>query len=277
MTESQRKSMLVILIPVLLIASIGAIYIIYQYSQTHPPILETIVFEYTSPESQGLSNDSITELADTVQSYFDEEFIVGAELVVIKNRKIVLHEVFGWNDRENQIPMEKNTLFNIRSMTKTITGAAIQILIDEGRLHLNNSAANYLPGFDNENSNNISIEQLLTHRSGLPLSIIKAADEYETLNSMANEIGTRGPEFAPGSKFWYSDAGTEVLGAIIEVETGMSLDSYITQMNHSILLPLALRVCIVRHWTMLDSWLCGWTMAYLEVYNCYPQTRLIVH
>ena len=244
MTESQRKSMLVILIPVLLIASIGAIYIIYQYSQTHPPILETIVFEYTSPESQGLSNDSITELADTVQSYFDEEFIVGAELVVIKNRKIVLHEVFGWNDRENQIPMEKNTLFNIRSMTKTITGAAIQILIDEGRLHLNDSATNYLPGFDNENSNNISIEQLLTHRSGLPLSIITSADEYETLNSMANEIGTRGPEFNPGSKFWYSDAGTEVLGAIIEVETGMTLDSYITE---RILEPLDMNSSFYYH------------------------------
>lgn len=199
--ESQRKFLLIIIIPVLIIASIGAIYIIYQYNQANRSTSETTVCTYASPESQGLSNDSITELVDIVQSYFDEELIVGAEIVVIKNRKILLHDVFGWNDRENEIPMERNTLFNIRSMTKTITGAAIQILIDEGKLRQDNLAAEYLPSFDNEKSNNITIEQLLTHRSGLPLSIITVADEYETLYSMANEVGIHGPDFTPGSKF----------------------------------------------------------------------------
>ncbi len=244
MTESQRKSLLILIIPVLLIASIGTIYVIYQYSQSHNPAQETTVFTYALPESQGLSNASITELADIVQSYFDEELIVGAELVVIKNRKIVLHEVFGWNDRENEIPMEKNTIFNIRSMTKPITGAAIQILIDEGRLSPDTLAAEYLPGFKNEKSNNITIEQLLTHRSGLPLSIITTADEYETLYSMANEAGTRRPNFIPGSKFWYSDAGTDVLGAIIEVETGTSLDSFIAE---HILGPLEMNSSFYYH------------------------------
>jgi len=242
MIKSQRKSLLVIVI--LLMASIGAIYIIYLYNQANRPTPETTVFTYASPESQGLSNASITELADIVQSYFEEELIVGAELVVIKNRKIVLHEAFGWNDRENEIPMERNTLFNIRSMTKPITGAAIQILIDEGRLRLDSLAAEYLPGFNNENSNNTTIEQLLTHRSGLPLSIITAADEYETLFSMANEVGVRGPDFTPGSKFWYSDAGTEVLGAIVEVETSMSLDTFVTE---HILEPLKMNSSLYYH------------------------------
>ena len=202
------------------------------------------MFSYASPESQGISNESVAELADIVQGYFDEEQIVGAELVVIKNRKIVLHEVVGWNDRENEIPMERNTLFNIRSMTKTITGAAIQILIDEGRLRLDSRAVEYLPGFDNENSQNITVEQLLTHRSGLPLSIIIAADEYETLFSMANETGIIGPEFTPGSKFWYSDAGTEVLGAIVEVKTGVSLDAFVTE---HILEPLRMNSSFYYH------------------------------
>ncbi len=242
MIKSQRKSILIIVI--LLMASIGAIYIIYLYNQANQPTPETTVFTYASPESQGLSNASITELTDIVQSYFEEELIVGAELVVIKNRKIVLHEAFGWNDRENEIPMERNTLFNIRSMTKPITGAAIQILIDEGRLRLDSLAAEYLTGFNNEKSNNITIEQLLTHRSGLPLSIITAADEYETLFSMANEIGLRGPDFTPGSKFWYSDAGTEVLGAIVEVETSMSLDTFVKE---HILEPLLMNSSLYYH------------------------------
>jgi len=217
---------------------------IYYVDQTYQPTPEAPAFSYASPESQGISNETVKELADTVRGYFDEEMIVGAELVVIKNRRIVLHEVFGWKDRENEIPMERNNLFNIRSMTKPITGAAIQILIDEGRLRPDSRAAEYLPGFDNENSENITIEQLLTHRSGLPLSIIIAADEFETLLSMANETGTRGPEFTPGSKFWYSDAGTEVLGAIVEVETGVSLDTFVTE---NILEPLGMNASFYFH------------------------------
>ncbi|MDH5792804.1 MAG: serine hydrolase, partial [Candidatus Bathyarchaeota archaeon] len=102
----------------------------------------------------------------------------------------------------------------------------------------------YLPGFDNENSQNITIEQLLTHRSGLPLSILTTADQYETLFSMANETGIIGPEFTPGSKFWYSDAGTEVLGAIVEVETGVSLDAFVTE---RILEPLRMNSSFYYH------------------------------
>ncbi len=228
----------------LLIISIVAVYYGTQYLQTYQPTPEAPAFSYASPESQGISNETVAELFDTVRGYFDEEMIVGAELVVIKNRKIVLHEVVGWKDRENEIPMERDTLFNIRSMTKPITGAAIQILIDEGRLRLDSKALEYLPGFDNENSRNITVEQLLTHRSGLPLSIITAADQYETLLSMANETGIIGPEFPPGSRFWYSDAGTEVLGAIVEVETGVPLDAFVTE---RILEPLGMNSSFYYH------------------------------
>ncbi|GAF70985.1 unnamed protein product, partial [marine sediment metagenome] len=228
----------------LMIIVIVAVYYVDEYNQTYRPTPEAPVFAYASPESQGISNETISELADIVQGYFDEELIVGAEFVVIKNRKIVLHEVVGWNDREGEILMERNTLFNIRSMTKQITGAAIQILIDEGRLRLDSRVAEHLPGFDNDDSLNITIEQLLTHRSGLPLSILTAADEYETLYSMANETGIIGPEFEPGSKFWYSDAGTEVLGAIVEVETGVPLDAFVTE---HILEPLRMNDSFYYH------------------------------
>jgi CubicO group peptidase (beta-lactamase class C family) len=152
----------------LMIIVIVAVYYVDQHNQTYPPTPEAPVFSYVSPESQGISNESVAELVDAVQSYFDEELIVGAELVVIKNRMIVLHEVVGWKDRENEIPMERNTLFNIRSMTKPITGAAIQILIDEGRLRLDTRAAEYIPGFDNEDSRNITVEQLLTPIADCP-------------------------------------------------------------------------------------------------------------
>ena len=243
MGEARRIPLPVIGVSLMIIV-IVAVYYVDQYNQTYPPTPEAPFFSYASPESQGISNESVAGLVDAVQSYLDEELIVGAELVVIKNRKIVLHEAVGWNDRESEIPMERDTLFNIRSMTKPITGAAIQILIDEGRLNLDSRAAEYLPGFDNEDSRNITVEQLLTHRSGLPLYIITTADEYETLFLMANATGIIGPEFEPGSKFWYSDAGTDVLGAVVEVETGEPLDAFVTE---RILEPLGMNSSFYYH------------------------------
>ena len=248
MLDVRRMPLPVIAVSLMIIGVL--VFHVDQENQIQGPDLTVPVFAYATPESQGLSNESIAALAETVHIYFDEELIVGAELVVIKNRKIVLHETVGWNDRENELPMERGTLFNVRSMTKPITGAAIQILIDEGRLRLDSRAAEYLPGFDNPDSRNITVEQLLTHRSGLPMSIITAADEYETLYLMANETGKIGPVFEPGSKFWYSDAGTDVLGAIVEVEAGVPLDAFVTE---RILGPLEMNSSFYYHQATIND------------------------
>lgn len=186
-------------------------------------------FPAAAPESQGMSQASLDELADVVQSYFERELIVGAELLVIKNRRTILHEAFGWRDLERKLNMELNTIFNLRSMTKPFTGAAIQILIDEGKLGLDDRAAEYIPGFSSGDAQVITIEQLLTHRSGLPLSILTSLNDYDDLYSMAIAIGENGTQFKPGSKFWYSDAGTEVLGAIVEEVSGQPLDRFIRE------------------------------------------------
>ena len=250
MLNVHRNSFRVMAVSLILIVAIGAVYVNNQYINSPSQTPKDLEFSYASPASQGMSNKSVAELAEIVQSYFDEELIVGAELVVIKNHKIVLHEVVGWRDRENEITMEKNSLFNIRSMTKPVTGAAIQKLIDEGRISLDSRAAEYIPGFDNEKSRNITVEQLLSHMSGLPLSLILSTDQYETLFSLANETGVYGPEFEPGSKFWYSDAGTEVLGVIVEVETGSSIDAYVTE---KILEPLKMNDSFYYHLATLND------------------------
>ena len=89
------------------------------------PAAEPAPFSYVIPKSQDMSAETLGELADIVQGYVEEGRIVGAELMVLKNRYIVLHEVFGLKSQEDETPMEKNTLFNIRSMTKPITGSAV--------------------------------------------------------------------------------------------------------------------------------------------------------
>lgn len=184
-------------------------------------------FPKATPESRGMSSAALAELADVVRGYVDRDMAVGAELVVIKDHHTVLHEAFGWRDREARVPMERGSLFNIRSMTKPITGAAIQLLIDEGTLSLDDRASDYLPGFDTDEARGITLEQLLTHTSGLPLTVLQGARDYESLVEMADAIGAGGPEFEPGSRFWYSDAGADVLGAIVEVASGMPLEAFV--------------------------------------------------
>lgn len=203
-----------------------------------PAAIET--YPAATPESQDMSSEALKKLSAAVAGYLSADEIVGAELVVIKNRRTVCHEVFGWSDKEDRIHMDKNTRFNLRSMTKMLTGAAAQILIDEGKLKLTDKVADYVPGFKNDKSETITIQQLLTHRSGLPLSIlIKKEDmrSHDNLLSIANATGEQGPKFEPDEKFWYSDAGSEVLGAIVEVVSGMRLDKFI---NTRILSPLGM-------------------------------------
>lgn len=187
------------------------------------------VFPYASPESQGISTAALKELHRIVLGYVATGQIVGAELLVIKNRTAVLHETAGWIDVEDRIPMMRNTIFNIRSMTKPVTGAAIQLLIDEGSLRLEDRAADYLPGFDGFWSRQITVEQLLTHRSGLPLTTILSIDAYPDLQAFAQAIGQLGPQFAPGTRFQYSDAGAEVLGALVERASGLRLDAFLRE------------------------------------------------
>jgi CubicO group peptidase (beta-lactamase class C family)/formylglycine-generating enzyme required for sulfatase activity len=200
----------------------------------------------------GLFSEALEKLVDAVRGYLQRDMIVGAELVVIKKQQIVLHEAIGWKDREGQVPMTRNTLFNIRSMTKPVLGTAIQMLIDEGKLALDDRAGEFLPAFDNERSGGITIEHLLTHRSGLPYSLASGEDlatkyqEYASIQEMAQQAGEYGPDFEPGTSFLYSDAGSESLGAILEQVSGTTIGAFLEE---RILGPLSMTDTI----TLIDE------------------------
>ena len=198
-------------------------------------------FESATPESQAVPAAALEELSDQAAGYVEKDFAVGSELLIIKNRKVIFHRAYGDADREDgrawSIEPGSATICNIRSMTKTLTGAAAQILIDRGELSLDDPVAKYVPGFDNDKSRMITVRQVLTHRSGLPLTILTKIDEFPDLITQANAAGERGPEFEPGSKFWYSDIGTDVVGAIVETISGQKLDAFVT---HEFFEPLGM-------------------------------------
>src|SRR5262245_47425140 len=89
---------------------------------------DTPAFPTATPESQGVA--SLRQLRDEVEGYVKSGVIVGGELLVVKNRKVILHEAYGLRDREDKVPMAPNTIFNVRSQTKPLTGMAVQILVD---------------------------------------------------------------------------------------------------------------------------------------------------
>ncbi len=191
---------------------------------------DRLAFAAAKPEAVGLKAENFQAIADEVAGYVKAGTIVGAELLIIKNRKTILHEVYGDRDREEKRPMERNTLFNIRSMTKPLTGVAVQMLIDEGKLQLDDPVSKFLPAFDTDKSRAITIRQLLTHRSGLPLSILSTKiDQFPNLQAQVKAIGEKGPQFKPGEKFWYSDAGSDTAAAIVEVVSGVPIDRFITE------------------------------------------------
>lgn len=197
-------------------------------------------FPAASPESVGLQPAALKALDDAVQGYIDQDQAVGAELLIIKNRKTVWHTAHGLGDNVTKAPMQTGGIFCIRSMTKPFVGTAIQMLIDEGKISPKDPAFKYLPAFDSDSHRAITIENLLEHRSGLHLSSLIATD-HKSLKSVQDvaDLASNAPVmFTPGTAFNYSDDGTDTLTAIIEKVTGGRVENFIQQ---RILDPLGMR------------------------------------
>jgi CubicO group peptidase (beta-lactamase class C family) len=114
-------------------------------------------------------------------------------------------------------------------MTKPLVGVVAQMLIEEGKLTLEDPIAKHLPAFDNDKSRGITLQQVLSHTSGLPLSSLLKVN-YRTLKGVrdvADLTGKNGPQFPPGSRFNYSDDGTDTVGAVVAEVSGQPLDEFI--------------------------------------------------
>jgi len=182
-------------------------------------------FPAASPNTQGVNPAALERLSDLVNGFVDADEIVGGELLVIKNRRTILHEVFGTDDRAENQRMPRDTIFSIRSMTKPLTGAMAQILVDEGVLQLSEHVAKYIPAFDTDASRGITIEHLLTHRSGLPMRspgpLWSNYASYNDVREIADYWGKHGPRlFKPGEQYHYADANVDTLAAVIQQATG---------------------------------------------------------
>ncbi|MEM7049111.1 MAG: serine hydrolase domain-containing protein [Acidobacteriota bacterium] len=204
-------------------------------------------FPSAKPESVGVPSQALELIDAHLRELVAAEEIVGGELAVIKNRRTIYRQAYGWHDRDAGVPLEAGAVYCVRSMTKPLVGTAIQMLIDDGRLSLETPVRAILESFDHPETRNITLEHLLTHTAGFPFTTIgRPLGDYTNLGEIAAEAVAHGLDFEPGSKFQYSDAGSDTLGAIVEQVTGTSAAEFIEQ---RILEPLGMSDSV----TLLDS------------------------
>lgn len=208
-------------------------------------------FPCSTAEDEGLDPFVLETFMNDAAWWGQQGRIVGAELLVIKNRRIVWHEAVGWSDRERRVPLERNSIYRLRSMTKPFTGAAILMLAEEGRLDLDDPVARYLPSFDNERSGEITIRQMITHGAGFEQTQFPAGYwSQPDLRKAVDLIGEAGPPNPPGEGFSYSDHNSATLGGIVAELTGAPAEEFIRE---RILEPLGLHDTYA-HFAPDSSW-----------------------
>ncbi len=200
------------------------------FPRTELTPVEGAPFPYAAPADVGLSERDVWLFRERLYSRVVARHLVGSEILVIKDGRIVLHQAMGWADIDRAVPLERNSVFRIASMTKPFLGTATLMLVEDGRFGLDDRAAEFLPSFDNARSRAIPVRELLTHRSGFAQGAEPQgyADAQGLLEAVAL-LGARGPDFPPGERFIYSSLNSETLGALIEVVTGQPVERFLEQ------------------------------------------------
>jgi CubicO group peptidase (beta-lactamase class C family) len=208
------------------------------------------------PEQVGLSSERLQRVADMLQRRIAAGDLAGAVVAIARKGKVAHVSAQGVADLDSKQPMTPAAMFRIASMTKPVVGVAVMMLVEEGKLRLNDPVSRYVPEFRDMKvavaqpaagrgegaprfytvpaQREITIEDLLTHVSGLgsgPMSnsdIEKVArKDGETLADYIPRLGKTALEFQPGSRWTYSPgAGFETLGRVIEIVSGMPLDRF---------------------------------------------------
>jgi beta-N-acetylhexosaminidase len=195
-------------------------------------------------ESVGLKNQikSSSVVFANTDSLIEEAIIdsafPGAVLLISKDGEIIHEKAYGRFTYEPTSPkVSINSIFDLASVSKVVgTTTAVMMLIDKGDLKLDDKVIEYLPEFNNNGKENITIRNLLLHNSGLA-AFKKYYDVFSTAEEVVNDIMNLTPEQEPGSKYVYSDLGMITLQKVIEKISGKTLDKFLEE---NLFIPLGM-------------------------------------
>jgi CubicO group peptidase (beta-lactamase class C family) len=203
------------------------------------------------PEDVGVSSGRLGRIDEVIQRHIDEHHIAGAVTLVARKGKVVHFEAHGLADVETKKPMTRDALFRMASSTKPVTGVAVMMLVEEGKVRLADPVAKFLPEFKGAKvavekggkvelvpaERSVTIRDLLTHTSGLgsggigtrqaPAESLRPAGD-DTLEKYVARMAKVPLDFQPGSRWSYSGlAGIDTLSRVVEVASGQPYDEFL--------------------------------------------------
>jgi CubicO group peptidase (beta-lactamase class C family) len=224
----------------------------WAQTKAHPIITQTL-----APEEAGFSAERLKRIDNVLKEYVDQEKMNGAVALILHDGKIAYYKNFGY-DEDKKSTLKKDAIFRIASQTKAITSVAVMMLYEEGKFMLDDPISNFIPEFKNPKvldkfnkedttyttvpaKREITIRDLLTHTSGIGYAQIGSA-EANAIYAKADVQGGIGvnkivlgdkmkilgslPLFhQPGEKWTYG-LNTDLLGYLVEVVSGMTLDEF---------------------------------------------------
>ena len=203
------------------------------------PLLFVTVIAAAPPS---LPSQGATALSTFLKSATDRGDVPGVVVAVVDKNGVLYNEAFGQSSTLRNTPMTKDTIFNMASMTKPITSTAIMILVDEGKLKLDDDVAKYLPKWKDPQviskfneadasfetrpaKRQITIRHLLTHTSGIGYGF--ASPMLTKIMEKTKKSEMDSPLLFDPGESWAYGASTRVLGLVVEAISGQKIDAYL--------------------------------------------------
>jgi CubicO group peptidase (beta-lactamase class C family) len=193
-------------------------------------------------------------IAGRLQPFVDSHTLAGAVLLVASKDKVLSLEAVGDADIAAHRPMTTDALFWIASMSKPMTATVMMMLVDEGKVNLDDPVEKYLPEFKGQMlaaeqdpnhvvlkkpSRPIRVRDVLSHTSGLPFaSRVEPKIDLHPLREAAISYALTPLQFEPGRRYEYSNAGINTAGRIIEVVSGVPYEEF---MDNRLFQPLGMK------------------------------------
>jgi CubicO group peptidase (beta-lactamase class C family) len=213
-------------------------------------LLGALAFGIAPAARAAVSNEELVRYADRLfsQTYPADE--PGAAVLVAKGGQVLLRKGYGLANVELGVPIQPDMVFELGSITKQFTAAAILLLQERGRLSVDDEIIKYLPDYPTH-GRKITLDHLLTHVSGIPSYAglpewLSRVREDMTVQQLIDRFKDRPLEFDPGERFAYSNSGYILLGAVIEKVSGKSYEDFIEQ---EIFAPLGMKHSRYGHQT----------------------------
>src|ERR1700749_178445 len=187
------------------------------------------------------ANGDLATSMDKVAGDVYKPGIPGAAIIVVKNGQVIFRKGYGLANLELNMPVRPEMVFRIASITKQFTAVAVMMLVEQGKLSLQDSITKFFPDYPTDGKT-ITIENLLTHTSGVKDYLEKLwpqrmREDFRP-ESLIDLFRNEGLEFEPGTKESYSNSNYVLLGVIIEKLSGKEYGQFIEE---NIFKPLGMK------------------------------------